>query len=59
MANAWGSRLHRLGAVGHLNRASGFGDWPEAERLVDELIAGSVHPRPADAPLPWLQLTSA
>ena len=27
---AWGSRWHSLGAVGHLNPASGFGEWPEA-----------------------------
>ena len=30
LANAWGSRIHSLGAVGHLNPASGYGDWPEA-----------------------------
>ena len=59
MANSWGSRFHSLGAVGHLNPASGFGDWPEAEELIDELVAGSVHAEPRDAPLPWLQLASA
>jgi predicted alpha/beta hydrolase family esterase len=36
-AHAWGSRVHNLGPVGHLNPASGYGDWPEAESLVDEL----------------------
>lgn len=29
MATAWGSRLHVLGDVGHINVASGFGPWPE------------------------------
>jgi uncharacterized protein len=40
MANAWGSREHSLGAVGHLNPASGFGEWPEAMSLIEELKAG-------------------
>jgi predicted alpha/beta hydrolase family esterase len=38
MARAWGSRWHSLGAVGHLNPASGYGDWPGAVPLVDELL---------------------
>jgi predicted alpha/beta hydrolase family esterase len=38
LAEAWGSRVHDLGPVGHLNPASGFGEWPEAESLVDELV---------------------
>ena len=37
LANAWGSRIHSLGAVGHLNPASGYGDWPGAEPLIKEL----------------------
>ena len=40
LANAWGSREHPLGAVGHLNPASGFGPWPEATSLIEELTAG-------------------
>jgi predicted alpha/beta hydrolase family esterase len=40
MANAWGSREYSLGAVGHLNRASGFGSWPEATSLIEQLTAG-------------------
>jgi uncharacterized protein len=40
MANAWGSREHSLGAVGHLNPASGFGEWPEAPALIGQLTAG-------------------
>jgi predicted alpha/beta hydrolase family esterase len=40
MANAWGSRVHSLGAVGHLNPGSGFGEWPEAPSLIEQLTAG-------------------
>jgi uncharacterized protein len=36
-ASAWGSRLVDLGNVGHLNPASGFGEWLRAEALVREL----------------------
>ncbi|QRY64193.1 alpha/beta hydrolase [Gordonia sp. PDNC005] len=34
LAEVWGSRLVDLGDAGHLNPASGFGEWP----LVDDLI---------------------
>jgi uncharacterized protein len=37
MASDWGSRLVDLGDVGHLNPASGFGNWPMAETLIGEL----------------------
>ncbi|SDZ14083.1 hypothetical protein SAMN05216215_104844 [Saccharopolyspora shandongensis] len=37
MARDWGSRLVHLGAVGHLNPASGYGLWPRAEEFVREL----------------------
>jgi len=37
MARAWGSRLVNVGAVGHLNPASGYGEWPQAEALLREL----------------------
>jgi predicted alpha/beta hydrolase family esterase len=36
LATAWGSRFVNLGAVGHLNPASGFGEWPRAEVLLRE-----------------------
>ena len=39
LARAWGSRLHDIGLVGHLNPASGFGAWPQAETYVAELAA--------------------
>ena len=28
-AERWGSRLHCLGAAGHINVDSGFGPWPD------------------------------
>ncbi|MEU8756746.1 alpha/beta fold hydrolase [Streptomyces chartreusis] len=37
LALAWGSRIVELGAVGHLNPASGYGPWPRAEELLREL----------------------
>jgi predicted alpha/beta hydrolase family esterase len=43
LAGAWGSRLHPLGAVGHLNPASGYGNWPAALPLIAELWRGAGH----------------
>ncbi len=37
LAAAWGSRLVDVGAVGHLNPAAGFGEWPRAEEFIREL----------------------
>ncbi|MCG5076675.1 RBBP9/YdeN family alpha/beta hydrolase [Paraburkholderia tagetis] len=36
-AHAWGSRFVELGEVGHLNPASGHGEWPRAEEFIREL----------------------
>jgi uncharacterized protein len=36
-AGAWGSKLVEIGARGHINAASGLGDWPEGRRLLEEL----------------------
>ncbi|GGN58376.1 hypothetical protein GCM10011579_021640 [Streptomyces albiflavescens] len=41
LARSWGSRLVELGAVGHLNPASGYGEWPMAEELIHMLESGS------------------
>lgn len=38
LAKAWGSRLVNIGEHGHINTAAGFGDWPEGERLLEELM---------------------
>lgn len=45
MAESWGSRLVEVGALGHLNSASGLGEWLDGRRLLDELLA---LPEPAD-----------
>lgn len=39
LADGWGSELVGIGAVGHLNPASGFGDWPRAHDFVAQLSA--------------------
>ena len=39
MARDWGSRLVNIGAVGHLNPAAGFGEWPQALDFLRELSA--------------------
>ena len=38
LAADWGSRLVDLGLVGHLNPAAGYGEWPQAETLIRELL---------------------
>lgn len=40
MAQSWGSLLVDLGEVGHLNPASGYGDWPMADQLIERLVNG-------------------
>lgn len=42
LARAWGSHVEALGAVGHLNPASGFGPWPHAEVLLEKLASRSL-----------------
>jgi predicted alpha/beta hydrolase family esterase len=37
LAEAWGSRFVIAGEVGHLNPASGYGEWQRAEELIREL----------------------
>jgi hypothetical protein len=37
MAQAWGAALVDLGEVGHLNPASGYGDWPGADDFIATL----------------------
>lgn len=36
-ARDWGGELVDIGAVGHLNPASGFGEWLQAEKLIGRL----------------------
>ena len=42
LARAWGSKLVRLGNIGHLNPASGFGPWQDAHTFIRQL-ARPVH----------------
>ena len=39
LADDWGGRLVDLGKVGHLNPASGYGEWPLADEFIRELSA--------------------
>ena len=41
LAAAWGARWVGVGALGHVNAASGIGDWPAGHRLLDELRAAA------------------
>ncbi|MXN76008.1 alpha/beta hydrolase [Burkholderia sp. 4701] len=43
LAAGWGSRFVDLGEVGHLNPASGYGEWPGAAALIAELLAPGGH----------------
>jgi uncharacterized protein len=37
-AEAWGSTFVNVGSRGHINAASGLGDWPEGRTLLDQLL---------------------
>jgi len=37
-ARAWGSEFVEVGARGHINAASGLGDWPDGYRLLQRLL---------------------
>lgn len=39
LAQQWGSTLVNVGAVGHLNPASGYGEWPRAEDFIRQIDA--------------------
>jgi predicted alpha/beta hydrolase family esterase len=36
-AHSWGSRLSKIANAGHINAASGYGDWPDGEQWLAEL----------------------
>jgi predicted alpha/beta hydrolase family esterase len=35
VAESWGSRLVNIGKAGHINAASGLGEWTEGHRLLE------------------------
>lgn len=35
-AEAWGSRVVEIGAAGHVNADSGYGEWPAGEAMLEE-----------------------
>ncbi|ACM24937.1 alpha/beta hydrolase [Agrobacterium sp. SHOUNA12C] len=39
-ASVWGSELIDVGPLGHINSASGIGDWPEGQALFRRFSAG-------------------
>jgi len=50
LARDWNSAVEDLGPVGHLNPASGFGEWPLAHALIARMSAAAHfrrHPSPA------------
>jgi predicted alpha/beta hydrolase family esterase len=58
LADAWGAGFVGVGRLGHLNAASGLGDWPEGRRLVTAFTAGlgdavEVVPGPAPEERRW------
>ena len=46
LAVHWGAGFVDMGALGHLNAASGLGDWPEGWRLLSAFRAGLGAPPP-------------
>ena len=48
-ASFWGSRIVELPGAGHVNTATGLGDWPDGWQLVEELAHRAAHAGPAAA----------
>lgn len=46
LAEAWGSRLIDAGPVGDLDPAAGYGPWPQAGHLIDDVTSTSVRTIP-------------
>jgi len=49
LAADWGSHFLNAGSVGHINCASGFGDWPQGELYLERLMRREEH-----VPAPWV-----
>ncbi len=37
-AQCWGSQIVNIGPHGHINVDAGFGEWPEGEQLLHQLL---------------------
>jgi predicted alpha/beta hydrolase family esterase len=53
LARAWGSEFVDLGRQGHINVASGHGDWPEGERLLKRLTERTLETTTYGAVAKW------
>lgn len=42
LAAAWGSDFRVAGALGHLNAASGIGEWSQGRRLLEGVLTSAV-----------------
>jgi predicted alpha/beta hydrolase family esterase len=40
MSDVWGAGFIRVGDLGHINAASGHGEWPKGQKLLEAFIAG-------------------
>jgi predicted alpha/beta hydrolase family esterase len=38
-AQAWGSKLIEIGDAGHINADTGYGPWPEGERMLEDFCS--------------------
>lgn len=52
-AAAWDGSLHRIGKRGHINAASGLGDWPAGWQLLRSITAPAVPESRASGSSPW------
>jgi predicted alpha/beta hydrolase family esterase len=46
-ADAWCAQFVNIGPHGHINSASGLGDWPQGKELLSRLVDGEKRPVPA------------
>lgn len=42
-ASLWGSSIVEVGELGHINEASGLGDWPQGKALLTAFAAGAAN----------------
>lgn len=45
LGHSWGSQVHDLGRVGHVNVASGFGRWTGGYALADKVVGNPANVR--------------